>query len=290
MFAKSILKLVSRKLHYDLINHEMNDGKYSATFSEECLKSKRLYNVGAGSFYHHFWTNIDYKTDSYSQVQKHGFINFDLMSLKPLPIDDASAEFIYSSHTIEHISDEAVQNLLNECYRVLKKGGGIRLTTPNASLEYAAYLRNDLSYWKWSVDRYSKPGNWEKLYTKPLNKASIHQVFLHHFASQVCEIDMDTSASKKFTDEEIIEKFTTYPGVGTLDYFTKHCRFNPDFAGNHINWWTHEKIITFLQRAGFSKPYISGWGQSVFAPLRNTDHFDSTHPRISLYVEAVKTS
>lgn len=288
MLGKKILKIIARNLHYDLINNEMNDGIYEKTFSDECLKSKGLYNVGAGSFSHNYWTNIDYQTDSYRQVQKPGFINFDLMSLKPLPIDDDSAEFMYSSHTIEHISDEAVQNLLNECHRVLKKGGGVRLTTPNASLEYAAYLRNDLSYWKWSVDRYSKPGNWEKLYTMPLNKASIHQVFLHHFASQVCNIDADNSASKKFSDEEIREKFRSQPGVETLDYFTKLCRFNPDYAGNHINWWTHEKLIAFLQRAGFSNPYISGWGQSVFAPLRNTDYFDSTHPRISLYVEAIK--
>ncbi|MBL0072566.1 MAG: class I SAM-dependent methyltransferase [Bacteroidetes bacterium] len=40
--------------------------------------------------------------------------------INPLPVATDSAELIYSSHTIEHIDDASLQNMLNESYRMLK--------------------------------------------------------------------------------------------------------------------------------------------------------------------------
>ncbi len=256
------------------------------TFPKQAPSEKYFYNIGAGSFQHPYWTNIDYATKHYSSVQKD-FIQYDLMEMKPLPIEKNMAEIVYSSHTIEHISDEAVRNMLKESYRILKPGGGIRLTTPDAWLEFQAYKRKDMDYWYWK-DWYSEEGTWEKLYKVPLTKASIHQLFLHHFASQLCEIDIDDSPQKKYSDSEIHDHFSNSSDVSDLDYFTKQCKFNSDYPGQHINWWTHEKLMSFLKEAGFLMPYVSGWGQSVFSPLRDTNLFDNTHPKISLYVEAIK--
>lgn len=161
------------------------------------------------------------------------------------------------------------------------------MITADALLGFKAYRRNDISFWYW-IDAYSKPGSWEDIYTMPLSEASIHQIFLHHYASQICDINIDGSASRKYTDQEIIDVFADHPDVQTLDYFTRQCNFNPDHPGNHMNWWTEDKVCSFLAEAGFSDVYRSGWGQSVFRPLRNTSLFDSTHPRISLFVEATK--
>lgn len=261
------------------------EDRYSA-FPERSLSERRFYNIGAGSFAHPYWTNVDYGTDYYSNVQQD-FISYNLMELKPLPIEDDVAEVVYSSHTIEHVGDAAVRNMLRESYRILKPGGCIRLTTPDALLEFKAYKRNDLSFWYWK-DWYSRPGTWESLYKKPLNEASIHQLFLHHFASQLCEIDIDDSPEKKYSDDEIREHFSVNSDVSDLDYFTQQCEFNAEHPGNHMNWWTHDKAFRFLQEAGFSSPYISGYGQSVLPPLRDTSLFDNTHPSISMYVEAIK--
>lgn len=258
-----------------------------AGFPAESLLGRRFYNVGAGEFAHRYWTNLDYDTAHYRGAQKNPYLPYDLMALAPLPIESGVAELVYSSHTIEHVSDEAVRNLLRECYRILKPGGGIRLTTPDAWLGYQAYRRNDLTYWYW-VEEYSRPGRWEKLYKMPLCKASIHQLFLHHYASQLCLTDVDDSPPKKFSDAEIREYFSRHDEVEALDYFTRQCRYNPEHPGNHINWWTRAKAGAFLQAAGFAEAYVSGWGQSVFPPLRDTSLFDNTHPRISLYVEAIK--
>ena len=256
-------------------------------FPVESLSKKRFYNIGAGLFKHPYWTNVDYATEHYRHLQKTRFIDYDLTALKPLPIDNGVAELVYASHVIEHVNDEAVRNMIRESYRILKKGGAIRLAAPDAWLGFQSYRRNDIKFRYW-VDWYSKPGTYEKLYKSPLTRASIHQLFLDSFASQLCEITVDDSQPKKYSDSEINAIFSNSPDVRTLDYFTKQCKFNPNYPGNHMNWWTHEKLLSFLKEAGFVESYISGWGKSIFPPLRDTNFFDNTHPKISLYIEAIK--
>jgi len=284
---KKQIRLLINSFGFDIIRKPKADSSVYNNFPEKSLQKRRFYNIGAGLFFHPFWTNVDYATEHYRQVQNKPFLHYDLMELKPLPIEDNIAELVYSSHTIEHVNDEAALNLLSESYRILKPGGAIRLTTPDAYLEFKAYMINDIKYWYW-VDWYSEPGTWEELYKMPLSKASIHQIFLCHFASQLSEISIDDSPLKKYSDSEIKEIFKNNPNVQALDFFTRQCKFNSDYPGSHINWWTHKKVISLLQKVGFSDPYISGWGQSVFPPLRDTNLFDNTHPKISLYVEAIK--
>jgi len=75
-------------------------------FPSESLTSRRFYNIGSGAFYHPYWTNIDYESEYYTPSQKNPFINYNLMKLEPLPIESNTAEIVYSSHTIEHVTDK----------------------------------------------------------------------------------------------------------------------------------------------------------------------------------------
>jgi len=50
---------------------------------------------------------------------------------KPLPFPDSSIDAIFCEEVIEHISLEAGRSLLKECWRTLKPGGVLRLTTPD---------------------------------------------------------------------------------------------------------------------------------------------------------------
>ncbi len=258
------------------------------SFNPDSLRRKRFYNIGSGIFYHPYWTNIDYATEYYSVDQKKPFINYDLTKLESFPIESSTAEIVYSSHTIEHVNDEAVRNMLMESHRILKTGGCIRLTAPDMTLDYRAYMNKDLHFWYWR-DNYSRPGKWEHIYKMPLSKASIEQLFLLHFAGQLSILSIDDSPEKKYSDAEISEIFSTHSMNEAMAYFTRQCKFNPEYPGNHMNYWTPTKLIAFLKEAGFSEIYQSGYGQSQFAPLRDTDYFDSTHPKISLYVEAIKS-
>ena len=60
---------------------------------------------------------------------------------------------------------------------------------------------------------------------------------------------------------------------------------NPQF---HIIYWTFEKLEKMFKDAGFNTIYHSGFGQSLSPPLTNTKIFDNTHPKMSLYLEAIK--
>ena len=59
-------------------------GAYSRNYSTESMAQRRFYNIGAGSFRHQYWTNIDLLSDWYrdqQQTDNQGLINFDLFSL-----------------------------------------------------------------------------------------------------------------------------------------------------------------------------------------------------------------
>jgi predicted SAM-dependent methyltransferase len=63
--------------------------------------------------------DIDARADAYVDLTK------------PLPFATNSVDAIFCEEVIEHISKDAGSRLLSECYRVLKSGGPIRLTTPD---------------------------------------------------------------------------------------------------------------------------------------------------------------
>jgi len=50
---------------------------------------------------------------------------------KRLPFDDQSVDAIYASHVWEHLTLSTAIQATQECYRVLKPGGTIRLVVPN---------------------------------------------------------------------------------------------------------------------------------------------------------------
>lgn len=260
-------------------------------FPAEALENRRLYNIGAGRFAHPYWTNVDFLSDWYSanSAKTRTGIHYDLLSLEPIPIESGTAEIVYTSHTIEHINDAAAANLFAETFRVLRKGGVFRATTPNIELDVRAYRSNDMSYWYWAED-YSKPNEMQRVGIRtPMNQATAAQLFLFQFATSVSTLPID-GEPKRVSDSELAELMSTRPLQEALNECTARCTvgLQRKFPGRHLNWWDYEKMERMLKEAGFSNIYRSGYGQSISPVLRNTALFDSTHPKISLYVEAVK--
>lgn len=268
-----------------------NDFDAYKQYPQKSLDKKRFYNIGAGDFFHPYWTNVDFKSEWYKANEKTSLsgIHFDLMSLGPLPIDSESAELVYSSHTVEHITDQAAQNMFNQAYRILKRNGIFRVTTPNINLEYRACMENDKSYFYW-IDNYSQKKEMERIkINMPMNKAPIEQIFLYHFAGNVSTLAIE-GAKERISTEEFKRIFSTMSMEDALNYCTSKVDLNVHAKnpGNHINWWNPEKMTRMMKQAGFKNIFISGYGQSFAPPMRNTSLFDSTHPKISLYMEAVK--
>ena len=257
-----------------------------AKYAKESIENKRFYNVGAGSFFHPYWTNIDFVSDWYSKLQTN-VVHHDLMKLEPLPILTSTAEIIYTSHTIEHVSEDAVRNLFREAFKALKQGGVFRVTTgPDAELDWRALKAGDSSWFYWD-EWYKDSGTYEDKYFNPPTSSTLQERWLHHVSSQL--VSNDISPSKvKLTAEQISEIIESKDMESSLNYFTSLCEFNPERPGNHITWWSYEKINQFLREAGFTNVYRSGYGQSISPILRNVNIFDNTHPQMSVYCEALK--
>jgi predicted SAM-dependent methyltransferase len=264
---------------------------YNRLFSKESILEKRFYNIGAGGFKHSCWTNVDSVSEWYQHNTEKTLqgINYDLFSLQPLPVESNSAELIYTSHVIEHVNNEAVQNLFNEAYRILKQGALIRIVTPDAELQYKAYVSNDRDYFYW-LDWYSSEEDYKRVeIRKPLNQETIAQIFLEDFASQASEIPLE-GAPRRITDEELAEIFRTKSMEDAMDYCISLCSIDIQrrHPGAHMNWFHQKKLSDMLSKAGFKIIYRSAYGQSFSPVLRDLNFFDTTLPRVSLYMEAIK--
>jgi predicted SAM-dependent methyltransferase len=90
----------------------------------------RFLNLGCGDRFHPDWENVDFVATS-PNVRVH-----DLT--KPLPYPDETFEIVYHSHVLEHFPRTQARALVSECFRVLKRGGTIRIAVPD--LECAARL------------------------------------------------------------------------------------------------------------------------------------------------------
>jgi predicted SAM-dependent methyltransferase len=61
---------------------------------------------------------------------------------KRLPFADQSVDAIYFSHVLEHLHLDEGNYLLNECFRVLKPNGVVRILVPDTEHYIATYLAN----------------------------------------------------------------------------------------------------------------------------------------------------
>jgi predicted SAM-dependent methyltransferase len=73
---------------------------------------------------------------------------------KRFPLPDASFDFVYSEHMLEHLSYAEGERCLRECLRVLKPGGRIRVATPSLEQLARLYDGGELAkrYVRWAVD------------------------------------------------------------------------------------------------------------------------------------------
>ena len=97
-----------------------------------------------------------------------GWFNTDLYPFPPdvffldstlqFPFDDASFDYVFSEHHIEHLTYDEGLFTLQECYRVLKPGGKVRIATPDLGnlLDLRAPERNELQerYIRFIIDHF----------------------------------------------------------------------------------------------------------------------------------------
>lgn len=223
-------------------------------------------NIGAGpNFKKNGWTNVDF----YHKCD----IRMDLRLKKKLPVKDGEVEIVFSSHTIEHMDDASVAFILKESYRVLKDGGTIRLSCPNADKAFKAYESNDKDFF-----------NNKDILTFG---DTIGNQLIDFFASYGDAPGPITKGKHKVKCDVIKKHYETL----SKEDFIKWCVTQiPNTAKYkaHINGFTFDKITKFLLEAGFDIDQIrlSSYRRSNVEEL-NGSEFDN-RPNHSLFVEATK--
>ncbi len=93
----------------------------------------KLVNIGCGYIAHPDWINLDIEPVM-PIVQ-----SFDLR--RGLPTSSGTIDACYSSHVLEHLLTAEAQFLVQDCFRVLKSGGILRLVVPDLENIAREYLR-----------------------------------------------------------------------------------------------------------------------------------------------------
>ncbi|GGO73869.1 methyltransferase domain-containing protein [Bowmanella pacifica] len=225
-------------------------------------------NVGSGGVLLPGFQNLDLESEWYGGG-KGEFVAYDMRKDK-IPFEDDTVDNIYCSHVIEHVKDCTALFFFKEAYRVLKKNGVLRISCPDAAF-LCRVSSFDNQYWFWRRDWFLK------------NKQDFPLVDIRQEDFLVREIATEKlfkADAPKFPDNS--EKWNEY-----LENLTADLEFCADSVGNHINFWTFEKVKRLTENIGFSYVILSKYQGSV-TPDMIGESFDQTKPGMSLYVDFVK--
>jgi predicted SAM-dependent methyltransferase len=104
--------------------------------------------IGGGANLLDGWLNTNY------YPQRKDVLHLD--ATRPFPFKAHSFDYIFSEHTIEHVSYPQGLLMLSECFRVLKPGGKIRIATPDFLFLIKLYQQEHSAiqeeYLKWMID------------------------------------------------------------------------------------------------------------------------------------------
>lgn len=113
-------------------------------------------HLGCGAHRIEGWVNVDLAPDG----------STDLLAdcARALPFADGSIAFIHSEDLIEHLDRDGGRRLLDECFRVLRPGGVMRLLTPDLrALVARVYRRRESPHLRWCAAELSADGPCEAL-------------------------------------------------------------------------------------------------------------------------------
>jgi hypothetical protein len=89
-------------------------------------------NLGCGYRFDSQWTNVNFQTTG------KGVMTYDLA--RGIPFADNTFELVYHSHVLEHFNQTAAKTFMQECCRVLRPGGILRVVVPDLEQITQLYL------------------------------------------------------------------------------------------------------------------------------------------------------
>lgn len=225
--------------------HRKEKKRIKAQFESE----PKYLNVGGGNFVREHWRVLDFDATSYWFDSEPIFLDFavDLERQEQWPIDDSEYDLVYSSHTLEHISDEAVTRTLEEMYRVLKPGGWVRINVPDMNYIMEKYDQGAVS-WFTEVWPHRYPQDTDHPGPDCPDGFELEFYLLVFFASHLVtkrRVELDYAAVREeLAADDLSEAFQRYSGRIKDEWQRAEPRL-------HRNWFTPDRLRRLLKEAGF---------------------------------------
>jgi len=257
----------------------LRDVSNKKKFIEDYKDSPKYLNVGGCDIVRPHWRSLDYITPHYFNYNYDPVLidfNIDLEKKERWPIETNSYDLVYTSHLLEHLSQETVYFTLREIYRILKPGGGLRISVPNIDLPLLHYEAGD-KYW---FQIFFPEERWEIQYPKRKGDYQTEYVLIDYFAS---------SLVYEVSREEVRKDFNSMDKVSFLEKYRKLVTDESQrkTPGLHRNWFNFEKLNKLLKETGFSKIVQNQHRQSIFTEFCNKG-IDESGKEVSIYMDAIK--
>jgi hypothetical protein len=200
-------------------------------------------------------------------------------------LDLHDVKYVYSGHTIEHLSDEAVRRLFRKMYCAMRAGGVVRIECPDLDLllnDYKCIHNSDRKVTqqmiavteRWNMERVDPRYAQEHLkvlagivsYTDHAHKVDVTPMC----SAEEFEQKMRTSTNEEFGD-------------WAVSLLTPE-KLRDSFL--HRNWFNFGKLQRLLTEAGFSGVVKCEPGETRYGFRMNINRKHRSW--CSIYVEAVK--
>ena len=230
-------------------------------------------NIGSGGYNIEGFKDLDIPSTKYNLERGQDFIPYDIRADK-IPFQNNEVDNIYCSHVIEHIEEKYVIKFIEDCSRVLKKDGILRICTPDAKFLWKM-MNKGKKYWE--VKRYD---DWFRSRGGSFEDFDEIDFFIR---------ETSTSKSRVFSKDNSIyynkvkEKMHDYEEVLKI---LKDNSYNSKEIGNHISAWDFDKLYD-ISKFFFTDVIESRYRASISNDMRS-EAFDKTSPEMSLYVDLKK--
>lgn len=266
----------------------------------------RFLNLACGDIFvtSELWDNCDFAPKS-KDVKRVNLLN-------GLPYGDNTFDIVYSSHYIEHIPKSELSNFLQECNRVLKPNGLIRLVLPNFENIAREYVKNidqgNSLYSEFNIvemvdqcTRSVSGGELIKWYKKTANDIDL-QSYIKSRTGYSINLNRSTQESfwtrfKNLNMAKINFKIQLKFSMFVISILPKWFQLNhvSTTATGEKHLWVYDfhSIAVILKQSGFSSitEKDSHTSSNSFFPVYPLDidsNNDSRKGAESMYIEAIK--